>query len=95
MNNEHIITELLAMRVRLDEVIAALRTAETPANTNAVALTYMSLAQFMARWGISRSTLYTRIGEGLPVIGEGHGRRIKVVDGDDWMSKHTNSRKAG
>lgn len=88
MNDEAILTELLALRARLDDLIGQIRTARpAPANTNA--LTYMKIDEFAKRWQTSRSTIYTRIGQGLPVIGEGHDRRIKVDAGDEWMSKRT------
>ena len=91
MTNEDIIVELLAIRARCDEAITKLRAAPAqPANTNAI--TYMKLNEFAARWQTSRSTLHKRIGEGLPVCGEAHDRRIKVVDGDAWMEKRTKRR---
>ena len=91
MTHEDIITELLAIRARVDETIAKLRAEPAaPANTNPI--TYMKLNEVAARWQTSRSTLRKRIGEGLPVCGEAHDRRIKVVDGDAWMGKRTKRR---
>jgi hypothetical protein len=85
VKRDEMITELLAARARFDEVIAALR-AEVDVPTKPVP-TFMKLGEFCERWGISRSTLHTRIGEGLPVLGDAHNRRIKTVDGDEWMAK--------
>ena len=95
MTNDDIITELLAIRARCDAAIERLRAASAkPANTNANPITYMKLNEFATRWQTSRSTLHKRIGEGLPVCGEAHDRRIKVVDGDAWMEKRTKRKVA-
>jgi hypothetical protein len=92
---EDIITELLAIRARVDEAIGKLRAMpQSEPREPVVEAKYQKLAEFCERWNISRTTLHTRIGEGLPSVGSGRDRRIVVKDGDAWMERRTGLRPA-
>jgi hypothetical protein len=87
MKTDYILTELLAMRARIDTMIDAIKSAPAAPERPLIEPRWMNMNAFCERWSISRGTLYTRIGEGLPVVGEGRNRRIDVKAGDEWMQR--------
>lgn len=89
---EKMLTELLAMRARLDDLIAEVR-ADNDARAKPEP-TYMKIDEFCKRWDMSRRTFHSRVGEGLPTMGSGHDRRVKVTDGDAWMQQRTGGKRA-
>jgi hypothetical protein len=46
---------------------------------------YMKVEAYGARVGLSRRTVFTRIDEGLPTIGQGKSRRVDVARADAWL----------
>jgi hypothetical protein len=92
-NREKMVTELLAIRARVDDMIGELRAEAENDTEPKPERTYMKIDEFCARWSISRRTIYARIAEGLPVDGDGHARRIHVKTADEWMKRRT-GRKA-
>jgi len=49
---------------------------------------YMTIADYAARVALSKRTIVYRIGEGLPTVGRGRGRRVDVAAADEWLKSH-------
>jgi hypothetical protein len=58
--------------------------AVTP-STSAPEPKWMKLTHYARARSMSLKTLYVRISEGLPTVGEGHGRRVIVAEADAWL----------
>ena len=86
-----IINRLLAMRAELDAMLADLGVQPAPANQQTVAPSdvpkWMKLPEFSRHMNMSVGTLRSRLDEGMPASGTGHGRRIKVADAEAWLAK--------
>jgi len=48
----------------------------------------LTVAKFAKRWGYSKRYIETCLRHGLPIHGEGRGRRIPIAEGDEWVRLH-------
>ncbi len=79
--------ELGLMVVKIDALVTAMGGAETPPVAGPEPR-WMTLKDYRAARSIRERTLQGYIAQGLPTIGEGHGRRVVVAEADKWLSAH-------
>ncbi len=50
---------------------------------------YTTVAEFAMRCGFSKRHVENLIRQGLPIVGQGRGRRVPIAQADSWLANST------